>query len=281
MDPVSQSSTPSPAGDYSQFLSLDKLLALQEPQWLGKHDEVMFMVVHQVSELWIKLAIHELTYLKELISRDALADTEPVFVRIQRIQAQLLHSWDVTVTLQPVKYLEFREAKRFQGSSGLQSYQYRMLEFILGHKSEQMIEPHRTKPAVYEQMRDVLSKPSLYDDCLALLARRGFAIPPQLLDRDWRRPYMPNAEVEQVWFEVYQQYQRYWDLYQFAERLVDIEYRFQQWRFTHMKTVERIIGYRRGTGGTAGVGYLVKALDITFFPELWSVRTKLGSQPEP
>jgi tryptophan 2,3-dioxygenase len=265
--------------NYADFLNLDTLLRLQEPQWAGKHDEVMFVVVHQVSELWFKLILHELTHLRGLIHADDLDEAEPTFERIRRIQTQLIASWDVTVTLDPAKYLEFRETNTFQGSSGFQSHQYRMLEFILGNKNQRMIDAHKARPQVYQAMLDVLGKPSLYDEALRLLHRHGLEIPTAALERDWSLPYSPCAEVEQAWLEVYRNHRQYRPLYRFAERLIDIEYQFQKWRYTHMKTVERLIGFRPGTGGSQGVGYLMKALDITFFPELWSVRSRFVDPP--
>jgi tryptophan 2,3-dioxygenase len=260
--------------NYADFLSLDTLLRLQEPQWLGKHDEVMFVVVHQVSELWFKLMLHELAHLRDLICADDLEEADPTFARIRRIQLQLIAAWDVTVTLDPAKYLEFRETDKFDGGSGFQSYQYRMLEFILGNKNEKLIEVHKGRPHVYETMAALLAKPSLYDESLRLVHRHGLELPASVLDRDWRLPYSASTEVEQAWLRIYRNHKQYRSLYRFAEHLIDIEYQFQKWRYTHMKTVERLIGFRRGTGGSQGVAYLMKALDITFFPELWSVRSR-------
>ena len=260
--------------NYADFLGLDTLLKLQEPQWAGLHDEVMFVVVHQVSELWFKLILHELTHLRDLIHADDLDEAEPTFERIRRIQTQLIAAWDVTVTLDPAKYLQFRETEKFQGSSGFQSYQYRMLEFILGNKNAKLVDVHRGRPQIHAAMLDVLGKPSLYDESLMLLHRHGLQLPADVLDRDWSQAYVPRAEVEQAWLRIYRNHKQYRPLYRFAERLIDIEYQFQKWRYTHMKTVERLIGFRPGTGGSQGVGYLVKALDITFFPELWSVRSR-------
>jgi len=263
--------------DYAEFLSLDIFLSLQERQWIGKHDELMFVVVHQISELWIKLLIDELTYLRDTYLRnDDLAHCAPTLERIRSIQQQLINCWEVAVTLEPVKYLEFRETDGFKGSSGFQSYQYRMLEFILGNKNEILIKSQENKPKIQEQLIDVLNKPSLYDEVLALLSRWGKDVPKEILDRDKSGPYEHSNEVESVWYEIYKRYRENWDLYRLGETLVDIEYHFQKWRFHHLKTVERLIGTRRGTGGSSGVGYLVKALDITFFPELLTVRNRLG-----
>jgi tryptophan 2,3-dioxygenase len=261
---------------YGGFLGLKKLLSLQQPQWAGKHDEVMFVVVHQVSELWIKLLLHEIGYLRRLIASDDLDGCDVVFERVREIQRQLISCWDVTVTLKPMKFIEFRETERFQGSSGLQSHQYRILEFILGNKNSELAKVYRHDPEIAAEIDTALQSPSLYDEVLALLQRQGLSIPADLLTRDWAQPYVASAAVEDVWLRVYRQQDQFLRLHRLAESLVDIEYQFQKWRYVHMKTVERLIGFRRGTGGSGGVNYLVKALNITFFPELWSVRLRLA-----
>ena len=193
--------------------------------------------------------------------------------RVGRIQAAMIQSWDILATMTPADYDRFREA--LGSSSGFQSWQYRQIEFLLGAKDARTIEVHRADPAAATLLDAALAEPSLYDESLRLLARRGFAIPADKLERDFREPYLASPEVEAAWAQVYRDVDRYWDLYELAEKLVDVEYRLQQWRFSHMKTVERIIGFKRGTGGSAGVSYLVKALDRSFFPELFSLRTAL------
>jgi tryptophan 2,3-dioxygenase len=193
--------------------------------------------------------------------------------RVSRIQEQLIKAWEVLVTMTPADYASFRDS--LGQSSGFQSYQYREIEFLLGNKNAKLIEAHRSRPRHYQKLQKALNAPSLYDIALQLLARRGFAIPQEKIERDWSIPYTASSEVEAAWSAIYHNSQKHWDLYELAEKLVDIEFNFQRWRFNHMKTVERIIGYRRGTGGTAGVNYLVKALDLQFFPELWSVRTSI------
>ena len=193
--------------------------------------------------------------------------------RVARVQTQMLQSWETLATMTPTDYLRFRDG--LESGSGFQSHQYRMLEFTLGNKNRKLAEVHKSVPDRYAQVRAALDAPSLYDECLRLLARRGFDIAADRVERDWSAPYRAHDSVEAAWHAVYDDAKRHWELYDLAEKLVDLEHRFQQWRFAHMKTVERIIGHRRGTGGTTGVSYLVRALDLKFFPELWSVRTRL------
>ncbi|WP_413614703.1 tryptophan 2,3-dioxygenase [Halomonas cupida] len=257
---------------YGQYLSLEPLLACQKTV-SGEHDEMLFIVIHQVSELWMKLCLHEAYGAAEHIRQDHLRPAFKMLTRVARIQEQMIQAWEVLVTMTPADYASFRD--QLGQSSGFQSYQYRELEFLLGNKNARMIEAHRGHPQHYEYLQSVLKAPSLYDVTLQLLSKRGFAIPDSHLKRDWAEPYVASPEVEAAWSEIYHHTDRHWDLYELAEKLVDIEFNFQRWRFNHMKTVERIIGYRRGTGGTAGVNYLVKALDLQFFPELWSVRTSI------
>jgi len=196
-----------------------------------------------------------------------------MIARVAQIQRQLIQSWDVLATMTPADYSRIRP--HLGQSSGFQSWQYRLLEFTLGNKNAGMIPVHRGDPAAHAALTSALAEPSLYDECLRLLKRRGFAIPDHVVDRDWREPYRPDPAVEAAWLSVYRDTAVWWDLYELAEKLVDLEHRFQLWRFSHMKTVERIIGYKPGTGGTGGVSYLVKALDLSFFPELLSLRTSL------
>lgn len=257
---------------YSQYLGLDQLLSAQNLR-SDQHDEMLFIIIHQASELWMKLSIHELSAALRQVQKDDLGPASKMLARVARIQLQLIQSWEVLATMTPFDYTRFRD--QLGQSSGFQSAQYRTLEFLLGNKNAAMIEAHRQHPESYDALKKVLDAPSLYDETLRLLARRGFAIPADKLERDWATPYVADPMVEAAWAEVYRNVDKYWDLYDLAEKLVDAEYRFQQWRFSHMKTVERIIGYKRGTGGTGGVSYLVKALDLKFFPELWSVRTVL------
>jgi tryptophan 2,3-dioxygenase len=257
---------------YGQYLALEPLLACQNPV-SAQHDEMLFIVIHQASELWMKLCLHEAYGAAKHIREDNLRPAFKMLSRVARIQEQLLSAWEVLVTMTPADYASFRDD--LGQSSGFQSYQYRELEFLLGNKNARMVEAHRAHPKHYEHLQAVLKAPSLYDIALQLLKDRGFDIPASQLQRDWSQPYSASPQVEAVWSEIYRNTSKYWDLYELAEKLVDMEYNFQKWRFSHMKTVERIIGYRHGTGGTAGVNYLVKALDLQFFPELWSVRTSV------
>jgi len=257
---------------YSQYLRLDKLLDAQHPQSY-QHDEMLFIAIHQVSELWMKLSLHELTATVDCIRRDDLGPTFKMLDRVSTIQQQLLQSWDVLATITPSDYSAFRNS--LGKSSGFQSCQYRLLEFLIGNKNAAMIEVFRSDPASYEQLARALSAPSLYDEVLRLLSRRGFELPAQAIDRDFTQPYQASKQVAAAWLSVYHNAEKDWDLYQLAERLTDLDYKFQLWRFAHVKTVERIIGNKRGTGGTGGVSYLTKALELKFFPELWTIRTSM------
>ena len=257
---------------YGDYLGLDKLLDAQRPR-SGEHDEMLFIVIHQASELWMKLCIHELEAALDHVRRDVLGPAFKMLARVARVQAQLAQSWDVLATMTPYDYSAFRQS--LGRSSGFQSYQYRSLEYLIGNKNPAMIEVHRHDPEVYSRLHALLHRPSLYDECLRLLARRGYALPDACLERDWSAPYMAHEGVAAAWLDVYQHPEERWDLYELAEKLVDLDHRFQLWRYAHLKTVERIIGYKRGTGGTSGVAYLAKALELRFFPELWSVRTSM------
>lgn len=254
---------------YGQYLGLGQLLDAQRPLSEAP-DEMLFIIIHQVSELWMKLMLHELTQACGLIRADRLDPVFKLLSRVQRVQEQTILAWNVLATMTPHDYAAFRG--RLGQSSGFQSYQYRLLEFCLGNKNARMIDVHRSNPKVYDRLQIALAEPSIYDECLRLMARRGFALPAEVNERDWRQPYRSRPEVEAAWLKVYRDIDTYWDFYELGEKLVDIEQKFQQWRFSHMKTVERIIGSRPGTGGSAGVAYLVKALELRFFPELWSVR---------
>jgi tryptophan 2,3-dioxygenase len=257
---------------YGEYLHLDKLLGAQQPL-SGQHDEMLFIVMHQASELWMKLCVHELQAAMAQIRGDDLGPAFKMLARVSRVQQQLAQSWDVLSTMTPADYSAFRDS--LGKSSGFQSFQYRTLEYLIGNKNAAMIEVHRRTPVIYSQLHDALHSPSLYDEVLRLLARRGFPIPAGLLERDWSLPYAEHPEVTAAWLAVYRSIEEHWDLYELAEKLVDLDQRFQLWRFAHLKTVERIIGYKRGTGGTSGVAYLAKALELRFFPELWSVRTSI------
>ncbi len=257
---------------YGAYLGLDQILSAQTPR-SGEHDEMLFIIIHQTSELWMKLSIHELVAARDRIAADDLASALKMIARVSRIQTQMIQSWDVLATLTPSEYARIRPA--LGQSSGFQSYQYRLLDFILGAKNASALRVHEREPAIHAALETGLAAPSLYDEAVRLLARRGFAIPPALLERDWSAPHCVSEAVEAAWLAVYRDPSRYWDLYELAEKLVDLEYRFQQWRFSHLKTVERIIGRKMGTGGSAGLDYLAKALNSAFFPELLKVRTSL------
>jgi tryptophan 2,3-dioxygenase len=261
-----------PSLTYAAYLNLEKILSAQAPL-SGEHDELLFIVIHQASELWLKLSLHELTAARDHIRMNDLGPSLKMIARVSRIQAQMIQSWDVLATMTPSEYSRIRPA--LGQSSGFQSYQYRLLDFIMGAKDPGALRVHERDPAVHAALREMLQSPSLYDEALRLLGRRGFDIPPDRLQRDWSGPYIASESVQAAWLTVYRDPEGYWDLYELAEKLVDLEYRFQQWRFSHMKTVERIIGYKPGTGGSAGVGYLIKALESSFFPELLRVRTSL------
>ncbi len=271
-DPSADGAHQDPDLSYGSYLGLDRLLSAQHPL-SPEHDELLFIVIHQASELWMKLCLHELRAAREQVRKDELGPAFKMIARVAQVQRQMIQSWDVLSTMTPADYARIRP--HLGQSSGFQSWQYRLLEFLLGNKYPATIAVHRKDPEAFAALTAALAEPSLYDESLRLLSRRGFAIPADRLDRDFSQPYRPHADVEAAWRAVYQDTARHWDLYELAEKLVDLETRFQQWRFSHMKTVERIIGYQRGTGGTGGVSYLVKALDQGFFPELFSMRTSL------
>jgi tryptophan 2,3-dioxygenase len=257
---------------YSEYLHLDKLLGAQQPL-SNQHDEMLFIMMHQVSELWMKLALFELEEALGCMRRDALGAAFTVFTRVSHIQQQLLQSWDVLGTISAAQFASFREA--LGKSSGFQSCQYRLLEFILGHKNPAMINVFRTDPASYALLEAALLRPSLYDESLRYLSRRGIHVPAQVLERDFSQPYQAHSGVAAAWLSVYQNAASNWEMVQLAERLVELDYKFQLWRFAHVKTVERVIGSQRGTGGSGGISYLTKALELKFFPELWAIRTSM------
>jgi tryptophan 2,3-dioxygenase len=257
---------------YGEYLHLDKVLSSQR-RLSGHHDEMLFIVIHQVSELWMKLILHELQAAIGCIRKDDLEPAFKMLSRISRIQQQLIKSWDVLSTLTPADYMQFRG--KLGHSSGFQSYQNRLIEFVLGYKNVQVLSVYAHQPELHRQLQQALHEPSIYDAAIAVMAARGLPVDQECLQRDWSESYTPNASVEAAWLEVYRNVNQYWGLYELAEKLVDIASQQQQWRFNHMNTVERIIGHKQGTGGSSGVMYLRRALDHRFFPELWSLRTEL------
>lgn len=264
---------------YGDYLQLDTLLSAQRP--LSNpvhHDEMLFIVQHHVSELWMKLVIHELTWAVDGVKR---GDLEPVFkvlARVKLIQQQLFEMWGVLETLTPSEYVQFRDV--LGRASGFQSIQYRKIEFLLGNKEAAAVEVHKARPEVYEDLKKLLHAPSLYDEVLRHMARRGLPIPAEVIERDWSKPYVAHPGVVVALKQIYEDTERWWDLYEMAEKLVDVEEHFQLWRFRHMKTVHRIIGHKKGTGGSSGVAFLRAALDHVFFPELWDVRTEVENKPK-
>jgi tryptophan 2,3-dioxygenase len=257
---------------YGEYLQLTGLLAAQKPI-SDAHDEVMFITVHHVSELWIRLFLHELELVRRCVERDDLDPSFKALQRIGKVQTQMFGTWEVLATMTPSDYTAFRNL--LGRSSGFQSLQYRLLEFSLGNKNADMVRVHSRDPNDHARLQRALRAPSLYDEVLRLLSRRGYGIPATALDRDFSQPYEASKAVTGAWLGVYHNAEKDWDLYELAEGLVDLDHRFQLWRFQHMKTVERIIGQKRGTGGTGGVSYLAKALELRFFPELWQARTSL------
>ncbi|NKF51309.1 tryptophan 2,3-dioxygenase [Shewanella sp. WXL01] len=257
---------------YGDYLSLEQILSAQHPL-SDQHDEMLFIVIHQASELWLKLAGHELTCAVGNLQRGEFGHAFKVISRVKQILNQLTQSWNILATLTPVDYLKFRDA--LGHSSGFQSYGYRKIEFLLGNKNAQLLEVHKSNDVIYQELKLVLEAPSLYDVCIATLKQKGFAIDDMQLNRDVTQPYQTNASVLEAWKGVYLNADEHFELYELAEKLVDIEDSFQQWRFKHMYTVQRIIGNKAGTGGSSGVEFLKKSLDISFFPELFELRTQL------
>jgi len=262
------------AGDmsYGDYLRLDELLGAQKPL-SGDPNELLFIVQHQTSELWMKLAIDELERARARVAADDLGPAFKGLARVDRILAQLVKAWDVLTTMTPSEYSAFRSS--LGRSSGFQSYQYRAIEFLCGNKDPRFVTPHRHRPDIAGPLARRLAEPSLYDEAIRLLARRGFAIPAECVERDWSKRHAAHPAVEAAWAKVYGDTKAHFDLYELAEELVDLEDGLRQWRFRHVTTVERVIGFKRGTGGTEGVGYLRKMLDVRLFPELWDVRTHL------
>ncbi len=283
---MSDDTTPAPADErfegarldhrgsmtYGDYLRLDAVLGAQQPR-SDDHNEMLFIVQHQTSELWMKLMLHELRAARERIRVDDLAPAFKMLARVSKIMEQLVHGWDVLATMTPSEYTAMRP--HLGTSSGFQSYQYRQIEFMLGNKNAVMLKPHAHRPDLHQAVAQALAEPSLYDEALRLLARKGFALPEADVERDFSRPRGYSDAAEAAWLMIYRAPEARWDLYQLAEELIDLEDAFRQWRFRHVTTVERIIGFKPGTGGTAGVSYLRKMLDVVLFPELWKVRTDL------
>ena len=257
---------------YGDYLHLDEVLGAQHPR-SPDHNEMLFIIQHQTSELWMKLMLHELRGAITSLAADQLAPAFKMLARVSRIMEQLVHAWDVLATMTPTEYSAIRPY--LASSSGFQSWQYRCIEFALGNKNAAMLKPHAHRPDLLAQVQAAQAAPSLYDEALRLLARRGLAVPASHAQRDWTQPYIANDEVEAAWLVVYRAPETHWDLYQLGEELTDLEDAFRLWRFRHVTTVERIIGFKRGTGGTSGVGYLRKMLDVVLFPEIWKLRTDL------
>ena len=257
---------------YGDYLQLDAILSAQKPL-SPAHDEMLFIVQHQTSELWMKLMLHELRAAIGHIAQDELPPAFKMLARVSKIMEQLVHAWDVLATMTPPEYSAMRP---YLGqSSGFQSYQYRCIEFSMGNKNRAMLKPHEHRADLLALVQAAYEAPSLYDEALRLMARRDLAVPASHTERDWTQPYVENDAVEQAWLTVYRNPEKHWDLYQLGEELTDLEDAFRLWRFRHVTTVERVIGFKRGTGGTGGVSYLRKMLDVVLFPEIWKLRTDL------
>jgi tryptophan 2,3-dioxygenase len=256
---------------YGSYLGLDTLLSAQHPL-TDKHDEMLFIIQHQTSELWMKLAAHELTSACKAISKDDLPPAMKMLARVSRIFEQLNSAWDVLRTLTPDEYTAFRDA--FGAASGFQSYQYREIEFLVGNKAVRHVDTH-SDIHVKARLQNALQAPSIYDEAITLLSKRGFDISTSHLTRNVTQNYTAEDSVRAAWLSIYQNPQAHWDLFELAEKLVDFEDYFRRWRFNHVTTVERVIGFKRGSGGTSGVNYLRSMLDVVLFPELWDLRTSL------
>lgn len=262
---------------YSSYLGLDRLLSAQHPVSTPEHhDELLFIVQHQTTELWLKLVLHELTDACRLLRDDQLQPALKRIARVKHIQRTLTEQWSVLATLTPTEYAQFRG---FLGSSsGFQSWQYRAVEFSLGNKDARMLRVFENDAVAHETLTGILEAPSLYDEFLRYLARAGFAVPAAVLERDVTQAYREHDDLVPVMLEIYENVETFWSEYEACEELVDLEENFQLWRFRHLKTVQRTIGMKTGTGGSSGVPFLQKALDIAFFPELYTVRTRIGTQ---
>lgn len=265
---------------YGEYLQLERLLATQVPRSQPPHhDEMLFIIQHQTSELWMKLLIHELTACIRYVQSDKLEASFKIFARVGHIQRMLFEQWSVLETLTPNEYLEFRGA--LGHASGFQSFQYHAVEMLLGLKDEKTLGPFKHVPSQHAELERLLESPSLYDEFLRHLSRKGLPIPQDHVQRDWRQPYERNERVMEVFRRIYEDTEKHWDAYEMCEKLVDTEERFQLWRYRHMMTVMRIIGFKQGTGGSSGVTFLRRALDTRFFPELWDVRTELHPPQKP
>jgi tryptophan 2,3-dioxygenase len=257
---------------YGDYLGLDQILSAQHPL-SPNHNELLFIIQHQTSELWMKLMLHEMQAVRANIRANELPPAFKMLARVARIMDQLVHAWDVLATMTPPEYTAIRPY--LGASSGFQSFQYRELEFILGNKNASLLKVHEKSPAAHEILERELHAPSVYDEAVMLLARSGFGIARERLEADWTLPTRADESVKAAWLAVYQDPAKHWALYELAEKLVDLETAFRYWRFRHVTTVERIIGFKTGTGGTAGVSYLRKMLDVVLFPELFALRTAL------
>jgi tryptophan 2,3-dioxygenase len=264
------------AMSYGDYLELDRLLSAQHPRSTPEHhDELLFIVQHQTSELWLRLVLHELRGARQYLSDDALAPALKCLARVKNIQRTLTEQWSVLATLTPREYAQFRGS--LGSASGFQSYQYRAVEFILGNKNAAMLKVFDAEPAAQELLAELLDSPTLYDEFLRLMARQGFDVPTEVLERDHREPWTFQPSLVPVFRQVYESTDTPWGIYEACESLVDVEDNFQMWRFRHLLTVQRTIGFKTGTGGSSGVGFLRRALDLTFFPELYAVRTEIGT----
>ncbi len=262
----------SQAMDYGDYLGLDAVLSAQHPHSTD-HNEMLFIIQHQTSELWMKLALHELSAAQQQLRADQIGDALKMLARVSRIMEQLVQAWAVLSTMTPSEYATIRPSLGM--SSGFQSYQYRQIEFLLGNKNSAMLQPHIHHPQRHQAVLNAYESPSLYDDAVQLLARRGLPVSPARLARDVKLATEHDESVELAWLTAYRDPSHWWDVYALAEKLVDLEDAFRLWRFRHVTTVERVIGFKRGTGGTAGVSYLRKMLDVVLFPELWGLRTRI------
>ncbi|WP_020393619.1 tryptophan 2,3-dioxygenase [Thiolinea disciformis] len=257
---------------YGDYLQLSRILSAQQPRSTA-HDEMLFIIQHQTAELWMKLIVHEINAARNALQIQDLQLAFKVLTRVARIFEQINNSWDVLRTMTPSEYSQFRTA--LGQSSGFQSYQYRMIEYMLGNRNQAMLRPHAHQPDILQALEAELANPSLYDIALRLVHEGGITIPDDILQRDLSLPHQADARVRAAWAVIYRDPNRYWNLYQMAEKLVDFEDYFRRWRFNHVTTVERVIGFKRGTGGTGGVSYLKRMLDVELFPDIWHVRTEL------
>ncbi|WP_149142359.1 tryptophan 2,3-dioxygenase [Gemmobacter caeruleus] len=257
---------------YGDYLQIDRILSAQTPL-TGAHDEMLFIIQHQTSELWMRLALHELDAARLALAADRPREAFKMLARIARIFEQLNSAWDVLRTMTPADYSTFREG--LGQSSGFQSWQYRLIEYAVGNRNLAMLRPHAHRPDLTARLEAELARPSLYDEALRLLARRGLPVPEAVLTRDLRAAWAADDGVRAVWETVYRDPQAHWEAYELAEKLVDFEDYFRRWRFNHVTTVERVIGFKRGTGGTSGIHYLKRMLEVELFPELWHLRTTL------